>query len=330
MMESMMHCNTQQSKAHGKAHEFPCFVEKEFKSLGTEISFMVVVRDEQEYDKAIADLELLPEVYARYMKIFSRFDLESELSRLNRSLGIKQQCSEEMRTIARGALNYWGLTKGVYDPRVIYALENAGYVHDFPSGVFESKNEGGVEIFTKPLTHDLLVESDGITFKVKMDFSGIVKGYVTDRVREFLVEKGWKDFLVDSGGDMYMAGNELSGSAWRIGIEGLPDQSIMFSLSEKGIATSGISRRKWEVAGKQYHHLINPKQADAFDFSLKSVTLIADTTEEADVWAKVLFLKGMDEGMRYAKKQGVAALFLPYQGGARISPECKRYVWKSA
>ena len=322
-----MHCNNTNNEEVEKV--FPCFAQKDFKSLGTDISIMVATWSEDEYLRAIADLDELSGLYAKYMHIFSRFDAESELSDLNRNLGVSKQCSDEMREVANQVLKYWEKTEGIYDPRVLSKMESIGYVHDFHSSVFESQDSREGEFFAKNLREDLDIRENEVTFHSKMDFSGIVKGHITDRVRKALLEKGWKNFLVDSGGDMYMGGNELSGEPWKIAIEGISEHSIMFSLSEKAIATSGISRRKWEIDGKRYHHLIHPQKSDTFDFSLKSVTVIADTTEEADVWAKVLFLKGIDEGMIYAKGHGIAALFLPYQGSARISPDCKGYVWRN-
>lgn len=329
-MESMTYWNMRHNDDEMTANEYPRFAQKDFKSLGTDISVMIVTQDKDEYMRAIGDLETLPDFYTKYMHTFSRFDTESELSRLNRTLGVWQRCSPEMCQVVQRSLEYCKKTGGMYDPRILSRMKAIGYVHDFHSGTFESQSSQADENYVKPLGEDLHVEANEVKFDVGMDFSGIVKGYITDRVRESLLEKGWKDFLVDSGGDMYMAGSELSDQPWRIAIEGIPERSLMFSLSEKAIATSGISRRKWEVDGKRYHHLIHPQKIDTFDFSLKSVTVIADTTEEADVWAKVLFLKGIDEGMRYAEKHGMAALFLPYLGGARVSLECKRYVWKHA
>lgn len=321
----------QHNEIHSVAEDvFPFHVEKNFKSLGTDISIDIIVRNEQERERALIDLDSLPAFYERFMRVFNRFDPDSELSRLNGNIGSEQPVSDEMSGVAQRALEYWERTGGVYDPRILSALESAGYVKDFHGGTFDPRQGGYDGIFSNPLSDDLRVGNGAAYFCVKMDFAGIVKGYVTDEVKKFLVQKGWKDFVVDSGGDMYMAGNELSGSPWRISIEGISSQSIMFSLSEKAIATSGISRRKWEVAGKPYHHLINPKKPEAFEFSLKSVTVIADTTEEADVWAKVLFLRGIDEGILFAKENNIAAIFLPYRGGARISSRCREFLWTNS
>jgi thiamine biosynthesis lipoprotein len=94
------------------------------------------------------------------------------------------------------------------------------------------------------------------------------------------------------------------------------------------LATSGISKRKWEIAGQKFHHLINPKEPENFLFELKTVTVILSTTEEADVWAKCLFLMGKEGAIIYARENDMAAIILDYRGSAWISPKAKEFLYK--
>ena len=57
-----------------------------------------------------------------------------------------------------------------------------------------------------------------------MDFSGIAKGYITDEAAAYSKKRGWKNFLVDSGGDIYAAGQNHRRERWRIAIEGVPEK----------------------------------------------------------------------------------------------------------
>jgi thiamine biosynthesis lipoprotein len=111
-------------------------------------------------------------------------------------------------------------------------------------------------------------------------------------------------------------------------VEGIPHEKMMFAISENGLATSGISKRKWEIDGKKFHHLINPKKPRNFLFDLKTVTVISGTTQDADVWAKSLFLMGKKSAMIYARENNLAALILDYRGSAWISPKAKEFLYQ--
>ena len=176
------------------------------------------------------------------------------------------------------------------------------------------------------LNDNLKIKNGKIFFGRRMDFSGIAKGYITDLGAKFLKKRGWRNFLVDSGGDVFAAGENVNGEKWRIATEGVPEKKLMLNISDKGIATSGISRKKWEIGGKKFHHLINPKNPSYFSHELRTVSVIEKNTENADGRAKVLVLLGKEKGMKFAKKNKIAAVFLDYKGNIFASPEAKQYL----
>jgi len=61
---------------------------------------------------------------------------------------------------------------------------------------------------------------------------------------------------------------------------------------------------------------------------LRTVTVVEKDTENADGRAKVLVLLGKKNGMMFAKKNKIAAIFLDYKGNVFISPEAKKYLAK--
>ena len=98
-------------------------------------------------------------------------------------------------------------------------------------------------------------------------------------------------------------------------------------MNKKAIATSGIGRRRWEIEGQRIHHIVNPQNPDFFSFDLKSVSVIADSTTQADIWAKTIFLMGKESGILYVKDNDMAAVILDYRGSAWISPKAKEFVY---
>lgn len=295
-----------------------------FRALGTEIEIFLVLpegKSESDAQRAFEDVE---DLYEEKEKLLSRFDPGSELSQLNSRLGTYQSAAEDILALAEKSLQYHKLSDGYFDPRILETLEDIGYDKSFFSPDFGKKDVIEKKLLVSgDLTNDLQVRGKEILFGRRMDFSGIAKGYITDLASRYLSDAGWENFLVDSGGDMFASGKNETGESWRIGLEGNLNGNIVLALSGAAVATSGISRRKWTIGSERYHHLINPKDPHNFSFDLKSVTVWASKCEEADVWAKVLFLMGKEKGRRFAKEKGLAGLFLDYRGNIWISEKMR-------
>jgi FAD:protein FMN transferase len=302
-------------------------IHSEFKALGTDINIQILNDSKDDKKRAKKIIAGIKTLYKEKQKIFDRFDPESEITSLNKNLGLFQNASADMLYLAERALYYNKISGGLYDPRIIGILEKIGYDSDFRKKDFQ-KNEktGKFRPFIRGLEEDLLFRGKKLFFATRMDFSGIAKGYITDLAAKFLKNNGWKNFLVDSGGDIFAAGENNEGKEWRIEIEGVPKERLMLKISEKGIATSGISRKKWEIGGKKFHHLVNPKNPNEFSYEIRTVSVIEKNTESADGRAKVLVLMGKDKGMEFAKKNRVAAIFLSCKGNIFLTPEAKKFI----
>ena len=301
--------------------------QSKFKALGTDIEIQIVLGGEDKKERAEKDIEKIKEIYRAKKKIFCRFSQESELNCLNQNLGVFQEASPDILYLAGRALHYNKISGGLYDPRIIGVLEKIGYGKDFQKTDFKKAALPGK--FSKiegDLSQDLELRENRILFRKRLDFSGIAKGYITDCAAEYLKKRDWKNFLVDSGGDMHIAGKNQEGKKWRIAIEGVPEEKMMLEITDKGLATSGISRKKWEIQGKKFHHLVNPKDPNHFSYELRTVSIIAENTENADGRAKTLVLMGKEKGLEFAKYNKIAAIFLDYKGNIFISPEANKYI----
>ncbi len=304
-------------------------VKKDFKNFGTDISLQLLVDNESKISEARKDLLTAENFCSEIEKIFSRFDLDSELMKINSQLGMEMLASDKLLAVAKSALKYYAETDGYFDPRIIEALENTGYDKDFQQiGQATVKEFNNSKYFDKNLAPDLELKDGKVIFNARMDFAGVVKGFAVDELANFFDSRGWKNFFVDCGGDMYFSGENKNSEPWYIDIEGASSQSVLIVLKNKGIATSGIGKRKWEAEGKRLHHLIDPKNPEKYSFDLKSVTVIADSTEEADVWAKTLFILGKDKIEKLVQEKKLACAVLYYNGNTWLSSEFKKYLFK--
>ncbi|EKE18694.1 MAG: hypothetical protein ACD_9C00260G0005, partial [uncultured bacterium] len=183
--------------------QFPLGMKIDFEALGTNVGVEIVVSDKDQIVLAEKNFKDIISLYAEFENIFSRFDSKSELSELNSRIGKFNLASLHMRKIASLSLIYNEKTEGRYDPRILNDLEKFGYAEDFKTGVRKKGEslDSTLESCCKGLKHDLKIKEDSVFFGCRMDFSGIAKGYITDQIVEFLDNHGWKNFLIDSGGD---------------------------------------------------------------------------------------------------------------------------------
>lgn len=287
-------------------------LESEFRAIGTDIYIQIVIDNIKDKEIALKDIETIKNFYKKKEKILSRFDPGSELFKLNNHLNKFIGASEDILYLAKKSLEYYKKTDGLFDPRILELLESVGYKKDFKKNIFDEKNiPKNKNIGKNSLDDDLEISGNEIMFRRKMDFSGIAKGYITDKAAEILKEGEWRNFLIDSGGDMYASGLNRDGESWKISLEDSaePKKSII-GISDQGIATSGVTRKKWKIGKEKFHHLINPKNPNDFNFDVKSVTVVSNNAEKADVVAKTLFLMGPKKGIIFSNENEIESVFL--------------------
>ena len=129
--------------------------------------------------------------------------------------------------------------------------------------------------------------------------------------------------LIDAGGDIAVFGKSSEGERWRIGVEDpwAPDADpvLVVELANLGIATSSIRLRSWKKEGALTHHLIDPSTGKAGGEGLVSVTVIAESTEIAEVWSKTLFLAGAHKIEVIANELKIAAAWIETNRNVRTN-----------
>lgn len=308
-----------------------------FRAMGVDVSAMLIVGVNASTAKTNTALENVQAIFKKNEKIFSRFKKDSELCRLNASVGKEMKVSPEMFSVLKLCLRFNKISKGYFDPRIISNLEKIGYDKDFNSGNFNTDKNRKIKIenIQGILAKDLILNPNNpksnkrtVLIRKRVDTTGLAKGYTVDEAASWLLKAGFFNFIIDAGGDMSVRGLTKDRKEWPIGIEGLDDRKIMLCLKNKGIATSGISRKKWTVGRKKFHHLVNPKNPRDFSWELKTVTVIEEKTVEADGQAKILFLMGKKDGLKFANRKNIKALFLDYEGNVFLSKKMKENIWK--
>src|SRR5262249_62092792 len=102
-------------------------------------------------------------------------------------------------------------------------------------------------------------------------------------------------FLIEAGGDCYLAGDGPSGDGWQVGVEhpgGGPDPIAVLTVRDAACATSSIRLRSWVAGGSRVHHLVDPRTGAPGGAGLRSVTVVGAGPSMAEGWSKGLFLAG--------------------------------------
>jgi thiamine biosynthesis lipoprotein len=160
------------------------------------------------------------------------------------------------------------------------------------------------------------------------DLSGVAPGYAADRVAAALSALGYRDVLVDIGGEIKALGHRPGGGPWRVAVaaphagedrdpSAAPPVAATVGLSGLALATSGDYRDfRVDASGQRQSHIIDPRTARPVRHALASATVVHTSAAEADALATALMVLGPDEGRALAERQHLAAYFIVRLGDA--------------
>lgn len=207
----------------------------------------------------------------RLQKIFNLYDKESELSKLNQRREL--EVSKDLLKIIKKAISFSKLTKGKYDislGKQFLQRKSNNPISAFPYSYKDIKIKGN----QISLNHQEII----------IDLGSIAKGYIADKIAEFLKEQGVESFLVDARGDLV-----VYGAPQLINIQHPRDKEksiLSIELKNLSVATSG----DYNQYSQSYEnsHILNQKE-------LCSITVIAPTLAEADGFSTALFVLPLKE-----------------------------------
>ena len=233
-------------------------------------------------------------------KIFSLYDKESQLSKVNKSAGLAPvKVSEEFIELLKLSKQLYEITDGAFDPSIgkviLYWKEKMKNVqlNDFPD-VKEIKKI----LELKGFDFVLINEEDSTVFINKkgivLDLGGVAKGYMVDKAIMELKRNSIYSALINAGGDIFCLGKNGK-RPWHIGVRnpkvitGILDT---LAIVDEAVATSGDYEQFFKYNGKTYSHIINPKTGFPVENQTRSVTVIAHNATTADGLSTAFFIMG--------------------------------------
>jgi thiamine biosynthesis lipoprotein len=233
----------------------------------------------------------------------STFRPDSEISRFNAvtQTGKPFPISADFLRVMLAAREIYRLTQGAWDGTVnplvnLWGFGKSGPMKDLPSraAVEQARRKVGFDQIDISVNGYLTKKSPQVT----LDLASIAKGYGVDQIAVLLHGLGFKNYLVEIGGEVNAVGRRPDGREWRVGINrpqiDAPADAVyrVVRLHNAALATSGDYRNFYRINGRTYSHIIDPHTGRPLQNGVVSASVIADNCTLADGLATALMVLG--------------------------------------
>jgi thiamine biosynthesis lipoprotein len=237
----------------------------------------------------------------RLSALLSRYDQSSSVAFVNKE-GLVRDLPPEVVQVVSDALHFYNFTDGAFDITVKPVVDL------FQEKLGQDKKVWPTEREIKDLLK--LVDARKVEFRgnslhfkdpgMGITLDGIAKGFIVDRASQLLAAQGIENHLINAGGDIRTRGSKEGDRPWTVAIQDplkrkhYPD---VVQMKDGAIATSGNYEVYFDQE-KMFHHIVDPKTGFSPHLST-SVSIMANTTTEADALSTSVFVMGPEEGTRF-------------------------------
>ena len=208
--------------------------------------------------------------------------------------------STDTADLIREGLYYSELSDGAFD----ITVEPLSSLWDFTSGKNIIPPEKDIAADVKKVGwQNLKLEGDTLTFlspDTTIDLGSIAKGFIADRIKEYLESQGVKSAIINLGGNVLCVGELPGRKPFRIGLQ-KPFEThstiiANLNINDLSVVSSGVYERHFVIDGKNYHHLLNPKTGYPYDNGLVAVTIVSKKSVDGDALSTTCFSLGLEKG----------------------------------
>ena len=262
-----------------------------------------------------------------YEQMLSATIKTSEISRINNAGGEPVSVSDDTAELIEKGIEYGELSDGLFD----ITIAPASSLWDFTDN--EDKTIPDPAELAEAVSHIdyRCVHVDGNTVvltdpEAQIDLGGIAKGYIADRLKEYLEGEGIEHALIDLGGNMLALGGRYDGTDFRIGLQKPFAETgtamAALSINDQSVVTSGDYERYFEKDGVIYHHILAPSTGYPVQNDLDQVTIISERSVDGDALSTTCFAMGLEDGMELIRSlDGVEAIFVTKDGEIHTSSD---------
>jgi len=282
-------------------------------ALGTYVQISIVA-EREDSEKAREVLERSFGQIADYDRLFDYRKEGGALFRFNGETVLRKSDNELLFSLIKNSIEIARLTEGNFDPTILPIVKLWGFDSDRPA----LPPEDEIQKALKQVGYQKIrVLEDRIVKpgEVQLDLSAIAKGKIVDLVSDLIAQAGYRDYLVNAGGDIHTSGKNVQRKKWRIAIQHPTRQDMYSGIVENengAIVTSGDYERFFVHEGVRYSHLFDPKTGYPSN-DVKSVTIRAEKNMYADAIATAVFVMGRTKGYAFLLEQRIEG-FIMFEG----------------
>lgn len=256
--------------------------------------------------------------------IWTRFDPDSEVSRIGLGAGEHVPVSPDTITLVARSVDAWLLTDGRFDPTVATAMVRAGYAtgRDAHGGAGTPTSTPGATPGCAGIEIDRSAGTVRVPPGTTLDAGGIGKGLAADLVCEEIMSLGATGVMVNVGGDLRVMGGAPGPRGWTVGIDSPYDGGgslAILHIADGGVATSTPVHRRWRIEGRPAVHLIDPGTGRPATTDVASATVIAAHGWMAEAFAKAAALEGAGAACDLIDDAGLSGIVVDTAGAMSVA-----------
>ncbi len=260
----------------------------------------------------------------------------SDLTRLNAAFAQGETpvpVSPELAQIIQDATTLSTRSNELFNPAIGNLIKLWGFQRDEYSPVNIDADAINALVKQAPRMSGIVIEHGTAYSKnptVRLDLGGYAKGYALDKAAAYLRQQGVKNALINIGGNIIALGQH-GDHPWRVGIQHprQPGPIAMLDLPDGwAIGTSGDYQRYFELDGKRYCHIIDPRTGYPAQ-GTQAVTILVPPAANAgtlsDVASKPIFISNAGDKAQAAQMMGITNyMVIDAQGKIFVSAEMRR------
>lgn len=262
---------------------------------------------------------------SEYENLLSRTIEGSDIGRINTAGGAPVEVDARTAELIARGLYYGELSEGKFD----ISIEPASSLWNFKTETPALPEADALERAMQAVDYRK-VYLDGKTVLLEnenmgLELGAIAKGYIADRMADYLRERGVKSAIIDLGGNIYALGAKPDGSDWKIGVQSPFKErgnEIIGNLyvQNKSVVTSGIYERYFVLDDVLYHHILDTETGFPVENELSAVTIVSDLSVDGDGLSTTVFALGLEQGLALIERlPGVEAVFITKDDIVHIS-----------
>ena len=312
-------------------------IHQSFLAMGTEVSVKLVCPCRGQRDDALRAIQAVVDLVQAFGREAWAWG-DGALAVFNRALvaGEAARVPDNLRELFTRAWQIRQQTGGLFEPRIAQLVHLWGF-----DDVARMRDEPPAQHEIDALLSALRSAPDyqpmqryGPAPNVAWDLGGIGKGHIVDRALALLCERGFRDAIVDAGGNLAVRGAHHA-RPWRVAVRdprsSLEPRRLLAALDvrDEAVITHGDDQRYFEHGGCRYAHVLSPATGAPVQ-GMHSLTVVHADATLADGGGAALFVAGIDGWQPVAKKLGIDQVLVAREDGrilatptlaARLFPE---------